>query len=218
MASTRSRGAGVQACDERWRAQAYRSAGAYVVRAEDGRKSVGTEEGTASQSMGPQALNEESRMSLGAAAAMQAPPPKVAPPPRPGDEVELASMPTSMPASTSVGRVGVKLGSSEQQQLHRPRKSKPRRRSSDVREEGRLFGSRGSRECPPSHRASAGRQSQVCASDLRDSDDRASGVVVGRARGNSLVEEPSACWLTLRSSSSAPCASVSGAGEASVSV
>ena len=59
------------------------------------------------------ACRSETRASLGASAAMLAPPPQPAPPPRPTDEVELASTSTAEPAPTSQdsdARVGAVVG------------------------------------------------------------------------------------------------------------
>jgi hypothetical protein len=62
----------------------------------------------------------------------------------------------------------------------------------------------GAANTPPSRRDS-GRSSQVRNPSSRASDDRSSRAsVVGRARADSLAEDPSACWVPVRPSSSAP--------------
>jgi hypothetical protein len=83
----------------------------------------------------------------------------------------------------------------------RPRAPKPRRRSEDVYDEMRLFSTCGTREQPPTHRA-AGRVNQIhkqTDSASQESNVRSS-ATVGRARGNSLAEEPSVSWLAIRPS------------------
>jgi hypothetical protein len=178
--------------------------------------------------------------SLGAAAAMLAPPPKPAPLPGPEDEVELASMQTAMPVSAAMPvpkSIDIDLGSA--MPLPIPQKFKARRRSEDVTDEMRSFNSHGRRDAPPTRRKSSKRTKSQTPGDsdvparqipgsvkqiwMRNSSGRNSASeerksetdvrsrrMVGRARGNSLGEDPSACWLTLRSFSSAPGASESG--------
>jgi len=132
------------------------------------------------------------------------------------DEVELTSMSTATPAQP----VSVDINPGNAVPLPRPRPLQDRRRDEDVRDEMRLFGSCGTRDHPPTHRTSA-RGNQIRpqtrrASQESDDDSRAS--VVGRARADSLAEEPSACWLAIRLSSSAtraPGASEPGAARAS---
>jgi hypothetical protein len=148
------------------------------------------------------------RMSVGAAAAVRAPPPR--PAALPADEVELSSMPRAMPVPTSIDS---KPGN--RQPRPRPRSSQARRRSGDARDEMLLFGSCGSREQPPSHRAS-GRVKEIhqqtnTASQFSEGHSRAS--VVGRVRADSLADEPEACWVPM-SSSSAPGAPEAGAARA----
>jgi len=124
------------------------------------------------------------------------------------DEVELAAMtPAVSPRPTSVD---IEPGSSKP--LPRPR---PRRRSSEVLDEIRAFGSRASCDYPPSHRIS-GRVKQMgqrVKPELPDESDNRSSGIVGRARGNSLAQEPSACWLAFRSSSPEPGASEAGGAQ-----
>lgn len=67
------------------------------------------------------------------------------------------------------------------------------RTASAARDEMRMFTSRESREHPPSHRV-VGRvkqMSQRANPEVQDEPDRPSIGVVGRARGNSLAEDPS---------------------------
>jgi hypothetical protein len=80
----------------------------------------------------------------------------------------------------------------------------------------RTFTSRGSREHPTSHRP-LGRVKQISERvkpELHNESDGPSIGVVGRARGNSLAEESSVCWLPIRSSAEAG-ASETGAAQGS---
>jgi hypothetical protein len=97
--------------------------------------------------------------------------------------------------------------------LPRPR---PRRRTSEERDEMRVYTSRGSREHPPSHKLTgrAKQMSQRVNPEVQDEPTRPSRGVVGRARGNSLAEEPSSCWLPMRPSAEAG-ASEAGRAQAS---
>jgi len=135
------------------------------------------------------------RMSRGASELMLAPPPPPAAPPSRPDGVELTSMPMAMPVPS-------------------PR---ARRRSADAdaREEMRLSCSSGSREPPPSHRAS-GRAKEIRPQTntfSQDADDSLRASVVGRARADSLAEEPSVCWAVMRSSSGHLGSSMSALGD-----
>jgi hypothetical protein len=117
------------------------------------------------------------------------------------EEVEVTSIPMAMPLPDPE--------SVATQPLARPPTSRTRRRSEDAQDEMRLFGFCGSREHPRSCRDS-GRNSHTFDSNSRDS--RAS--VTGGARADSLAEDPSACWVALRYSSSAPGGSELGAAPA----
>jgi hypothetical protein len=77
----------------------------------------------------------------------------------------------------------------------------------------RFFGSRGSRDHPPTQRiVNRGTQvSQQTTLGSQESGDHSRASVVGRARAGSLAEESEACWLPIRPSSSAPGASEPGA-------
>jgi hypothetical protein len=95
-------------------------------------------------------LSEE-RSSMGAAAAMKAPPPNAAPlVPGSAHGVELASLSSAkqMPARTA----SVDVAADRPKPLSRPRSSITRRRSSEMLEEGRQFHSGAGREPPPSSR------------------------------------------------------------------
>jgi len=156
-------------------------------------------------------------------------------------EVELVSMPTVIPVQpTSTDDLGL----CSTKPLPRPRMYPVRRRSEDTVDEMREFGSRGSREHPPTRRRSSlltrvqqkvkprthephdpsggGLEGRVCGGSAADDtsasclesslaldssqpERRAS--VVGRARADSLADDPAPCWVAKRSSSSAPGAS-----------
>jgi hypothetical protein len=79
----------------------------------------------------------------------------------------------------------------------------------DMRDEMSMLHSVASREVPPTERRSgnlgAVRKQTEAASE--EADNPSSGMVEGRARGGSLAEEPSTCWLPVCLSSSAPSAS-----------
>jgi hypothetical protein len=142
------------------------------------------------------------RASVGAAAAMRAPPPKPAPPPRPDDEVELASVSTGMAERTSVD-----LNADSAERLSRTRTSRARRRSADACDEMRLFDTRGTREQPPTHRVS-GRVKQMrnqanTASQESEVPVSTQPSIVGRARSDSLADDSSAIFLAARSSAMA---------------
>ena len=134
----------------------------------------------------------DSRASLAAVAAMWAPPPNPAPPPRLGDGVELAAMSTTMRGATSVDL-------DSPQRLPRPRPFRSRKRSADATDEMRMFDTPGTRDQPPTHRQSG----RVTIRERADSASQEFGTplsripVVGRARGNSLVGDPTAAWLTM---------------------
>ena len=93
--------------------------------------------------------------------------------------------------------------------LPRPRASEARRSADDdMRDERRFFGARTSLALPPSHRR--GVQQSKASADA----DTARVNVEGRARGGSLAEDSSACWMPVCPSSSAPAASEPGAARA----
>jgi hypothetical protein len=129
VASTRPRGLGIRACQRCLRAQAHQSAGACVVRAEDGYKSMGrcgwsrhwVTSSAQAKKRCPRVDPGVTEVSTDAASGMRAPPPKPAPSLRP-NEAELASMPMAMPTS-----VDVRPDSAEP--LPRPLPSQERRRS-----------------------------------------------------------------------------------------
>jgi hypothetical protein len=102
-----------------------------------------------------------------------------------------------MPMAT---RVPTALDLSSDSANPRPRGSLSRRRSADVCDEMRMFDAGGTREQPPTHRGS-GRVLQT--SQQSDSASQESDVpvrrIVRRARGDSLAEDPSACWMPLSS-------------------
>jgi pyruvate/2-oxoglutarate dehydrogenase complex dihydrolipoamide acyltransferase (E2) component len=133
------------------------------------------------------------RASLGASAAMLAPPPDPAPPPTPAAD-ELAQVQTATQETTSAD-----VSSDSAEQHPRPVATPATRRSADERDEMRQFDTRGTREQPPTHRVS-GRAQQICEQTdtaSQESDVTASRIV-GRARGDSLAEDPSALWLPTR--------------------
>jgi hypothetical protein len=91
----------------------------------------------------------------------------------------------------------------------------------DIRDEMGMFPSAASREVPPTERqsghTSAARRPTNTASLEADGPSSAGGVLEGRARGGSLAEELSVCWLGMPTSSSAPATSDEpGAARASV--
>jgi hypothetical protein len=147
----------------------------------------------------------ESRLvSAGAAEELMAPPPKpasLAHLAASSNDVELTAMSTVTPAPAPP--TSVVLTPQSAVPLPRSRPSQERRLSEDVLDERRLFGARGSRDAPPTHRVS--RQSYDDSGRLSSTSScRSSGRVVGRARGDSLAEDSLACWLPVRPSSSAP--------------
>jgi hypothetical protein len=99
----------------------------------------------------------------------------------------------------------VDAASGSTKRLPRPRPSREGRRSADVRDEMRLFNTRGSREHPPTHRAT-GRVKQIRTksnSASQESNGRLRGVV-GRARADSLADDSSAIFLAVYSDASDP--------------
>jgi len=130
------------------------------------------------------ALVSHARMPLGAADAMLPSPPQAAALPSVTDGVELTSMPAAMPVP--------------------PPKERRRSADADVREEKLLSGSCGSREHPPPSRRAPGRAKEIREQTNKasqDSDDPSRAHVVGRARADSLAEDPSACWVPMASHS-----------------
>jgi hypothetical protein len=104
-------------------------------------------------------------------------------------------MPTTLPVPASVD-----LDCDSAKRLPKPRASEARRRSSDVCDEMRLFDSRGTREQPPTHRVSGrAKQTHEQTNSASQESEAPSSRVVGRARGDSLAEDPSAHWLAIRS-------------------
>jgi len=134
--------------------------------------------------------HREHRMPLGAA-AMPPPPAQAAPQPQPPEEAELGELSSA----------------------HYDIPDRRSGRSGDLRDDMHHFGC-ATREHPPSRRVS--RESVKQARKQSRSASRSSGMVgrVVRARGNSVTQDPSACWLAMRLSSSGPGASEPGAARA----
>jgi hypothetical protein len=116
------------------------------------------------------------------------------------DEVELTSISTAIPLPLP------ELNDDSAEPLPRASTSWTRRRSADIQDEMRMFGSCGSREYPPSRRETGG-NSQVRNPASQEFIDQSRVTVVGRARADSLAEDPTACWVPVRPSLSAPGAS-----------
>jgi len=153
------------------------------------------------------ASSSETRASLGAVAAMRAPPPKPASPPRSDDELELASAPAAMPVPTpdDVSSDGIeRLPSSRSSQAYRSADERD-----EMRDEMGMFGSRASCDVPPTERRSGPKNAQCKQSEAesQEADNPSSGTLKararGRARGYSLAEDPSTCYLAMGSSSHA---------------
>jgi hypothetical protein len=155
----------------------------------------------------PRRWRTQSRGRVSMGAARQVPPPIAA---------------ASSPRAASME---VKLGSTSQQasadfapdsavQSPKSRLSLQRRLPDDVLDERSCFGTCGSRDSPPTSRLTreesdnriisgrTSRQLSCAESDDASSCSSSSVAVVGRARGNSVVDDSSACWLTVRPSSS----------------
>jgi hypothetical protein len=152
-------------------------------------------------SAGPQPARSQV---LPASADAQANVPHSRPPPVPSAD-EVASTSTGLP----VQRTPVDIHPNSAKPLPVPWPSQERRRDEDVRDEMRFFGSCGSRDHPPTQRT-LNRGKQVRHSTTLGAQESERASVVGRARADSLAEEPSACWLAIRPSSSAPGASEPG--------
>jgi hypothetical protein len=119
-------------------------------------------------------------------------------------------------AATDAAIDDVDVRPSNAQPLPRPRPSKTRRRSEDARDEMRMFDSQAPREPPPSYRGASGRVTHVreqTGTASQEPDHPSCDILEGRARGGSLAEEPSVCWLPMWSSS-APGASEAGPAHA----
>jgi hypothetical protein len=109
-------------------------------------------------------------------------------------------VPSESPMPTSVN-----AASDSANRLPRQTQSRERRRSQEVRDEMRLFNTRGSREQPPTCRASGHvrQMGKKTDSASQESDERLSGIV-GRARSDSLADDSSASFLAVRSVASDP--------------